>query len=152
MIPPARDTWLPADPADALGLLPVGGPELHDLYEGLWDRDVDPVTLELCRLRLAQLVGSRADLETRDERAVAAGLTDELVAALPDWPSSPLFSDAQRSALEFAELYTIDAHGVSDDDTTRLQQHFSAPQLATLTIALATFDALARVRALLQEH
>lgn len=128
-------SWLDGPIAE----LPVGGDELRALYEGLWDAGVEPETLELCRLRMATLIGAAA------EPAVDA----ELVAALPSWPTAPAFTDAQRAALAFAEQYVIDPHGFTDADGARLQEHFTDEQLATLTIAVATFDALARARAVL---
>jgi alkylhydroperoxidase family enzyme len=146
-------TWLPpvaGAPDDLLALLPAGYDELRALYAGLWETDFDPVTLELCRLRLATLVRSTADLATRDPRAVAAGLDEELVGDLPSWPSSSRFTDAQRAALAFTEQYVIDPQGFTDADAERMHRHFTPPQLATLTTAVATFDALARVRALLR--
>jgi alkylhydroperoxidase family enzyme len=146
-------TWLPLPDtgvaADLLAMLPAGYEELRSLYASLWDLDIDAVTLELCRLRLATLIGSRADLAVRDPRAVAAGLDEAQVAALPAWPSSPLFSDQQRAGLGFVEQYVIDAHGITDEQAAAMHAHFTPQQLATLTIAMATFDALARVRALL---
>ena len=122
-----------------IGELPVGLDELRALYDGLWEGGVDHDTLELCRLRMATLIGTAA------EPAVGSALVD----ALPAWPSSPLFSDAQRVAIAFAEQYVIDPHGFTDADGERLQQHFTDEQLAALTIAVATFDALARARAVL---
>jgi alkylhydroperoxidase family enzyme len=129
--------------------LATGVPELAALYAELWDAGVDAVTLELCRLRMASLIGSAADLAAREPRAVAAGLTEDVVDALPSWPSSERFTDAQRAALGFAEQYVIDAHGFTDDDMARMHEHFTDPQLAALTTACATFDALARARTVL---
>ncbi len=141
-------SW-PTDVTDVAALLPTGGDELRALYAALWDVGVDPLTLELCRLRMATLIGSTADLAMRQPEAVAAGLTEELVAALPAWPTSDQFTAAQRSALAFAEQFVIDAHGFTDADMAGMHDHFTEPQLAALTTAVATFDALARVRAAL---
>ena len=55
----------------------------------------------------------------------------------------------QRCALALAEQYVIDAHGFTDDDMAVMHEHYTDPQLATLTTACATFDALARVRTVL---
>jgi alkylhydroperoxidase family enzyme len=144
-------TWLPGTGADEdlLAQLAVGHDELRALYAGLFDAGVDPVTLDLCRLRLATLIGSRADLAVRDPRAVAAGLDDETVGALAHWPKSDRFTDAQRAALAYTEQFVIDAHGFNARDEAELKRHYTPAQLATLTIAVAAFDALARVRALL---
>lgn len=142
-------TWVPGPGDDLLALLPAGQDELRSLYAGLWEADVDPVTLELCRLRLATLVRSDADLAAREPRAVGAGLDEAQVEALPGWPSSPHFTEAQRAALAFTEQFVIDPQGFTDADAARMHEHFTPPQLATLTTAVACFDALARVRAML---
>jgi alkylhydroperoxidase family enzyme len=133
----------------ALEALTTGVVQLRDLYDELWDSGVDPVTLELCRLRMATLIGSADDMAMREPRAVAAGLAEETVEDLPGWPTSDRFTEAQRCALGFAEQYVIDAHGFTDDDMALMHEHFTDPQLATLTTACATFDALARVRTVL---
>jgi alkylhydroperoxidase family enzyme len=146
-------TWLPSSPdetpgsADLLALLPAGYDELRALYAGLWESGIDPVTLELCRLRMSTII--RSEPGRRDPRAVAAGLDDRLVSALPSWPTSELFSPAQRAALGFAEQYVLDPRGFTDADAAAMHEHFTPEQLATLTTAVATFDALTRVRALL---
>jgi len=138
----------PGTPGELTGLA-TGAAQLQALYDELWDAGVDPVTLELCRLRMATLIGSAADMGLREPRAVTAGLTEELVELLPSWPTAAEFTDAQRVALGFAEQYVIDAHGFTDDDMAVMHEHFTDPQLATLTTACATFDALARVRTVL---
>jgi alkylhydroperoxidase family enzyme len=144
-------TWLPVPEgtADVFALLPAGYDELRALYASLWDAGVDAVTLELCRLRIATLVRSTVDLAARDPHAVDAGLDETLVAALPEWPTSTRFTDRRRAAIALAEQFVIDPHGFTDADASAAHEHFDAAELTTLTIAIAVFDALARVRALL---
>lgn len=142
MTPVVFDTWLAAGAIDPLSLLPAAQDELRALYDALWTSDVDAETLELCRIRLATLLRSQADL------AIEPAVDRELVDALPSWPTSPRFTDAQRAALAFTEQYVIDVEGFTDADTDRLKAHYTPPQIATLTIAVATFDALTRVRAM----
>jgi hypothetical protein len=148
-------TWLPSSAgagtatSDLLALLPAGHAELRALYDGLWDAGVDPVTLDLCRLRMSMLIIPGADPGPPDSRAVAAGLDDELLSDLAHWPTSDRFEAARRAAIGFAEQYVLDPHGFTDGDAAAMHEHFTPPQLATLTTAVATFDALARVRALL---
>jgi alkylhydroperoxidase family enzyme len=67
----------------------------------------------------AQRVGS-----ARDERIPSAKL-----AALAQWPTSPLFSDADRAALGFAEQFIMDVAGVSAEQR-KLARGASGPRRA----------------------
>ncbi len=44
----------------------------------------------------------------------------------------------------YAEQYALDPHGLRDSDFEALREHFTDAQLATLTLAVAMYDALAR--------
>ena len=52
--------------------------------------------------------------------------------------------------LAFTEQYVLDAHGVTDELCAELNTHLPPPELAALTTAIATFEALARSRAALR--
>ena len=146
-------SWLPesapgATPLDRVfGLTPVAYERFRALYATLWDGvAIDPATLELCRLRIATLLGARGERCIRWSAARDAGCTEAQVNALPGWPESLLFTDAQRLCLQFAEMYVLDPHSVRDEDFVDLRAHLDAPAIAKLTLAVAVFDALARFR------
>jgi alkylhydroperoxidase family enzyme len=127
----AFPTWLPTgeagtQPTDVVALLAAGAGELDDLYAQLWDRGVDRTTLELCRARITTMITMS-----------------------PTEPSLQPTTDAQDAALGFAEQFVLDPHGCTDEQMRALQTHFTGPQLATLTTAIAVFDALARARTVL---
>ncbi len=73
----------------------------------------------------------------------AEGVSDEKIAALPDFRASPLYSDAERAALEFAEAMSAASVDVSDELFARVSAHFDTPQLVELaaTAALENFRA-----------
>src|SRR5579859_3108170 len=121
-------TWLAEAPPggtdwDRLGSL---YPDLFAAVAGLvgaaW-QEVDPVLLELCRLRIATLLRYDAELERRSARAEAAGLTEAKLGELPTWPASPRFTDAERAALALAEQFVIDANGVTDAQVAAVTDH-----------------------------
>lgn len=146
-------TWLPeiapgATPLDRVfGLRPDAYARFREMYAGLWDASaIDPVVLELCRLRIATVLGCDAERAIRYTDASDAGLTEARVAMLPRWPDDPVFSAGERSAIEFAEQYVIDPHGLTDEHFAALHREFDEPALATLSLAVAMFDALTRMR------
>lgn len=153
-------TWLPGategSSADTTGLGAVLGlrPDLSEpfraFYAVFWrDRLVDPVVLELCRLRVAQLLGCATELRVRYEPAVAAGFTEAMADELARWPTSECFTDAHRAALAFAEQFVIDPKGIRGPVRDDLRAHFTLPEVVAITEALALFDGFIRVRLVL---
>ena len=72
-----------------------------------------------------------------------AGVSDEKIAALPHFRASPLYTDAERAALELAEAVTAVPVEVSDALFERLRAHYDEPQLVELaaTAAMENFRA-----------
>jgi alkylhydroperoxidase family enzyme len=131
----------------SMALSPQVSEQFAAMYRQVWCPPVaDPVLLELARLRMAQLLRSGADLRLRFAPAAAAGLTEDKIAALPQWSTSPLFSAAERAVVAFAELFTIDAHAVGDDQCAAVTALLPRPDVAGLTLALAIFESTTRLR------
>jgi alkylhydroperoxidase family enzyme len=105
---------------------------------------VEPTLLELCRIRVAQLVESQFDLSLRYQPAQEAGLTEAKIDALASYDSSDLFDARERAALEYAEQFVIQSSSISDADVARVQEHLSANEFIYLTKALGVFDQFAR--------
>ena len=120
-------TWLReeapgADPLDRVfGLRPNAYARFRELLDGLPDGGVDAVTLDACRSRI-----------------------DALLRFGPDPTTALDLSEAQRAAVGYAEQYALDPHGLRDVDFEALHAYFADAQLATLTLAVAMYDALAR--------
>lgn len=53
------------------------------------------------------------------------------------WRDAPIFSEAERLALEFAEKATITGQKVEPDLIARLKQHFDDTQIVELSAAVA---------------
>ena len=122
---------------------------LLDLHTELWANSFDPRLMELMRIRTAQLLGVTAEIERRTPRALSAGLDEETIAELPQWPRSPRFDARDRAALGWAEQWIIDVRGITDEDAAHLQSQFTARELSGLTMAISVFEMLIRARAAL---
>jgi alkylhydroperoxidase family enzyme len=105
---------------------------------------VEPVLVELARLRLAQLVESHFDKALRSIPAFEAGLTEQKIAALTDYPTSELFTAQEKAVLEFTEQFAMASSSISDEDCARLQEHLSATEFIYLIKALGAADQFAR--------
>lgn len=105
---------------------------------------LDPILVELCRLRIAQMVESEFDLGLRYKAAVDAGLTPAKVAAITDYPTSELFTERERVILEFTEQWVIQSSSITDDDTDRVQTVITPAEFMYLCKALSVMDQFAR--------
>jgi alkylhydroperoxidase family enzyme len=65
------------------------------------------------------------------------GASDEKIAALEEYRTDPLFSQAERVALELAEAMTATPPNVTDELFVRLQQHYTDAQLVELAAIVA---------------
>ena len=65
------------------------------------------------------------------------GVSDEKIMALPDYASSPLYSEAERVALEYADCMTITGREVMDDMFARLRLFYDDNSIVELTSIIA---------------
>jgi alkylhydroperoxidase family enzyme len=120
-------TWLREEAAGAtpldrvFGLRPSAYARFGDLLDGLAAGGVDATTLDACAQRI-----------------------DALLRFEPDPTSALDLTAAQRAAVGYAEQYALDPHGLRDSDFEALHEFFTDAQLATLTLAVAMYDARAR--------
>jgi alkylhydroperoxidase family enzyme len=105
---------------------------------------VDPVLVELCRLCMARLFGSRVDLALRLKAARTAGLAEDKIAALSNYDKSPLFSERERACLGFAEQFALASYDISDDDVARVQGVLPPEDFIYFVKALSVIDQFQR--------
>jgi len=121
--------------------LPVIGDLFQALYTSFWQLPQLPATtLELCRLRIAQLHRSELDWQMQ-EVEVPQAQRDELTR----WPASPHFSAAQRACLELTEVHSMDAGAITDAQADAVKAHYGEAGLVALLQALGVFDGMIRL-------
>lgn len=76
--------------------------------------------------------------------SVAPALAMAKLLAVADWRQSPLFSDEERLALEYAEAASVTPPTVDDALRTRLAAHFDAQALTELTALIGLQNLSAR--------
>ncbi len=116
---------------------------LAALNERVWQVS-DPVLLELVRLRVAQLIGNPAALRVRSPYADVAA--EPKLLALPDYPSSPLFSAAERDTVAFTEQFLIDVGGTTAAARAGLVEHFGADGARGLVSAIYVVEFTQRLQ------
>src|SRR5581483_3023210 len=99
---------------------------------------------ELVILSIALWNGAEYEYRQHLPHALAAGLSQSQLEALPNGTKSPLFDDAQRAVLRYAESMTRDIH-VPDEVFAAVAQYFPPRQLVELTATVAGYNMVSRV-------
>ena len=136
---PSRGSTTSAVIAQTLEDHPDVVAELTAAHDAAWEA-VDPVLLELCRLRVAMLLGCTSELSTRTPAAVAAGLDERTVAQLASWPTSPRFDPRSRACLAFTEQFVIDVASLDHGLTDAVTSHLGSAGLVDLAHALLVVE------------
>jgi alkylhydroperoxidase family enzyme len=109
---------------------------LADVWAAVWEQDVvDASTLELCRLRIGQLVGAQPHAEH---------VPAEVLDALPRWPDHPGFTPRDRVALAFAEQLLFDVSALDDEQAADVLREYGEAGLLVLAYACGLFETAQR--------
>ena len=108
---------------------------------------LDPLLVELVRIRTSQLNGCAFCLRMHTRDALRKGESPDRIAVLPAWAESAYFSATDRAALRLAEAITLvpDGH-VSDQDYAVATDVLTADQVSAvswLTIVMNAFNRVA---------
>lgn len=105
---------------------------------------LDPRVHELVRMRVAQINNCTVCLAWRTPAAQAAGVTDELLAAVEHFADVAEFSPAEKVAIEYAQRFSTDSANIDDDFIARLSEHFSPADIVELTLVIGKYIAFGR--------
>ncbi|MBC3437283.1 carboxymuconolactone decarboxylase family protein [Pseudomonas sp. BW16M2] len=98
--------------------------------------------LELIRLRASQINGCAYCVNMHANDARKAGETEARLQTLSVWRETRYFSERERAALAWVESLTrLPERGAPQDEYQALLEHFSAKEVANLTLAIATINA-----------
>ena len=65
------------------------------------------------------------------------GVSEDKILALADYANSPLYTEAERVALEYADAITLSDHEVTDELFARLRRVYEDDALVELTAVIA---------------
>jgi alkylhydroperoxidase family enzyme len=117
-----------------------------EALQGVAWEATDPALLELCRLRLSDLMGDSVGLAHRTPAAVAAGLDEAKVADLTKWWKSPAFDEREKAHLAFAEQFNMSVADVGDAEIEALLAHSNAVEVCEFVAALYAVEFEIRIR------
>jgi uncharacterized peroxidase-related enzyme len=87
-----------------------------------------------CQYCMAHTIGGAAHL----------GVEEEKLAAIWEYQSSPLYTAAERAALDFAFAASVVPNAVTDESFAELRKHWSEEQIVEIVATIAMFGFLNR--------
>lgn len=119
---------------------------LLNALSGLEQGSLDKALIELMFMRVSQLNGCAFCLDMHGKALRAGGASNAKLDTLAGWRVSHEFSEAERAALEWAEMVTlIAASGAPDNAFEALKAHFNDAEISDLTFAISIMNAFNRL-------
>ena len=127
------------EPARLWGRTPRAFLAMATMY-GALDRKsspIDPDLRALILVRVSQINWCAFCIDINSATCLKRGVSEEKLAALPQFAESPLFDEREKAALHYAEAMT-DSNRHSDRALiAKLRQHFSDDAIIELTALIA---------------
>jgi alkylhydroperoxidase family enzyme len=116
--------------------------QLRAAHDAAWAA-TSPRLLELCRVRIAILLGCTAEA---DARTPGSGVADDVLAAIRSWPTDPRFDPLDRACLAFTEHYVIDVASIDDATVDAVHEHLGDDGMVNFVNALLVVEQRIRLR------
>lgn len=122
-----------------------------DLYQALAkESSVGPKLQELANLEVSRINGCHYCLTHHTHMAKMAGLKDEQLRAWETGKLEGVFSDQEKTIIEYARQVTKDAEGVSDELFKRLSSYFTETEIVNLTLIIGLMNVFNRLNGALR--
>ena len=146
---------VPDGPGGEAAMIWTLRPELGGMVErmirGAYQDSILPADeRELARMRIAQINDCVACSDFRAPSVLVAGIAPELYENVAAYATYPGYTPRQRLAIEYAERFAVDHHGIDDELFCRLRARFADDEILDLTLCCAVFVGLGRTLEVLQ--
>jgi AhpD family alkylhydroperoxidase len=129
----------------------LAGPAFQHLYkvdQYCRNSSVDPTILRLVQIYASQLNGCAFCVDIHLKEAKIHGERELRLYHVAVWEDSPLFSDKEKLAFEWAKAVTLINQGpVSEELFQRMQGHFSDQEIVDLNMQIAFINLFNRFAA-----
>ena len=105
-----------------------------------------PLLLELIKVRASNLNGCAYCLDMHTQEALKEGETSRRLFAVAAWKESPLFTEAERAALQLTDEVTlISKGGVSDQAYEEVVKHYGENGFAQIVMQIIIINSWNRI-------
>jgi AhpD family alkylhydroperoxidase len=134
---------MPAKPAriDFASVFPAGVRAMVGIKHAVDAARLEPLLLELVKMRASQINGCAHCLEVHSKDARALGESEQRLHLLAAWRDAPCYDARERAALAWCEHLTlISEAGAPDVIYEKLEESFSADEIVALTFAIVAIN------------
>jgi AhpD family alkylhydroperoxidase len=120
---------------------PSGYEAMLGLERAVRESGLEPLLLELVKLRASQLNGCAYCLDMHSKDARALGEDEQRLHVLAAWREAPFYSSRERAALAWCEALTLLPQTAAPDEVyAELEAQFSPEEITALTFAIVTIN------------
>lgn len=124
---------------------PAAYQAMYGLEKYLSASKVDPIILELIKMRASQINGCAFCLNMHAADARKIGETEQRLYLLNAWRETTLFSGQEQAVLALTEEVTMISNHVSDETYNKAASFFDDETLAQIIMAIVTINAWNRI-------
>ena len=119
---------------------------LAQMLAAVWDPEskVDRGLKRLVAHVASRAAGCQYCMAHTIEGAALFGVEERKLAAIWEYRSSPLYSEAERAALDFAFAASVVPNAAGDEHFAELRKHWNEDQIVEIVATIATFGFLNR--------
>jgi AhpD family alkylhydroperoxidase len=126
---------------DYASAFPAGVQAMVGLQRAVDAAGLDPLLLELVKMRASQINGCAYCLDMHSKDARALGESEQRLHLLAAWREAPCYDTRERAALAWCEdLTLISEEGAPDAAYEKLAETFSPDEIAALTLAIVAIN------------
>jgi AhpD family alkylhydroperoxidase len=126
---------------DYMTVFPVAREAMLGLEKAVHDSSLEPLLLELVKIRASQLNGCAHCLEMHTKDARALGETDDRMHLVAAWREAPGFSERERAALAWCESLTLlPESGAPEGSYQAVDAVFDPAEIVALTLAIVAIN------------
>lgn len=132
---------------DYAGLAPEAVQTLRDLERAVRQSGLEPLLLELVKVRVSMINGCAFCLDMHTQDARALGESEQRLYGLAAWGEAPFYTERERAGLAWAEAVTLlgDTDPVDDTLYHHVRLHFTDRELVWLTWAVVAINSWNRL-------
>lgn len=136
-------------------VLPTAMKGIGSIIQAVNTGDVPHEFQELVALRISQINGCSACVHAHTQNLRKTGVSEDRAATVAAWREAPYFDDAERAALELAEISTRladrSADAVSDELWDRVTSYYDEKQISALILLIGVTNMFNRLNAVVRE-